>query len=372
MPLIIGLTALILFIYSLLLLLYFIGWYRIGNFVPKKTAPHPFISVVIAYRNEEETISFLLNDLADQNYPSHQFEIIMVNDHSDDHSFEIAEKYRLNNKLSLVSLELPNRLSGKKNALHYGIESAKGKLILTTDADCRVSKNWICSFADFYHFKENPKLIIGLVDLKKASGILQGIQNLEFLSLMASGAGATGIHGPIYCNGANLMFEKRTYAAMKDPLEMRAVSGDDTFLLHQIKSNFPDKISVLKCRDAVVVTAPSARLKEFINQRIRWVSKSRYYGDFPILISASIVTVSNLTVLAWMAAAIICTNLLFLIPFGLKMITDWLFITPVLSYFRKKKLHFLVPLLSVLYPLYVVIIAPAGLSCGFTWKGRRF
>lgn len=372
MPLLIGLTVCILLIYSLLLLLYFIGWYRIGNFTPRKTTSHHFISVVIAYRNEEETISFLLNDFAGQNYPAHQFEIIMVNDHSDDHSIEVVEKYRLTSKISLVSLDLPDGLSGKKNALHYGIESSKGKLILTTDADCRVSKNWICSFADFYHFRKNPKLIIGLVDFKRTSGILPGLQNLELLSLMASGAGAAGIHRPIYCNGANLMFEKETYAAVKDPLKMRAVSGDDTFLLHQVKRNFPDKILVLKCREAVVVTEPLTKLKEFFNQRIRWISKSKYYRDFQILVSASVVTASNLTVLAWMAAAIICANALFLIPPGFKMITDWLFITPVLSYFRKKKLHFLVPLLSVLYPFYVAIFAPAGLSGRFTWKGRHY
>jgi cellulose synthase/poly-beta-1,6-N-acetylglucosamine synthase-like glycosyltransferase len=210
------------------------------------------------------------------------------------------------------------------------------------------------------------------VDFRPHSGILASLQNLEFLSLMASGAGAAGIRKPIYCNSANLMFEKDAYFAIKDPFKKNAVSGDDTFLLHQIKKMHPHKILVLKCRDAIVETETVAKLNEFINQRIRWISKGRYYKDLQIIGSATVVVASNLTILGWMAASFICARAIFLLPLIFKMIADWLFMIPVLSFFHKKKLHFLVPVLSVIYPFYVVIFALAGLYGRFTWKGRHF
>ncbi len=372
MSLLVYFSISILLIYSFLLFLFFIGWVGIENYLPGESGLHPFVSVVVAYRNEENNIGLLLNDLTSQSYPVHQFEIIAVNDHSDDDSPRIVEKFRLNSEAHVVSLDLPDRLTGKKSAINHGIESSQGKLILTTDADCRVPENWISSFVQFHHFKKESKLVIGLVDFSPASGILPCLQNLEFLSLMASGAGAAEISKPIYCNGASLLFDRDIYLAINDPLKTNVVSGDDTFLLHHIKRLYPTGIYVLKSADAIVKTTPAANLKDFVNQRVRWISKGKHYTDFHIIISSAMVILSNLIVLGWMIAAIANLRILYLLPLIYKMIVDWIFMTPVLSYFNKKKLHGYIPILSVLYPVYVAFIAIAGLFGNFTWKGRHY
>ena len=362
----------ILLIYNLLLLLFFIGWIQPEKVIPAKPASSLFISVVVAYRNEEENIGLLLNDLTGQNYPDNQYEIILVNDHSDDRSAEIVVNFKSKSSKRIVYLNLPDQLTGKKNALDLGIKSSKGKYILTTDADCRVSENWINSFVQFCYHAGRPKLIIGLVDHDPSSGMLQRLQNLEFLSLMASGAGAAEIHKPIYCNGANLMFYKDTYMAITNPLRMNIASGDDTFLLHHIKKLYPKDIYVLKSADAIVKTKPAANLKDFVNQHIRWISKGKYYTDFHIILSSAIVILSNLTVLGWIITALISAHVFFILPLIWKMIIDWIFMIPVLSFFNRKKLHYFIPVLSILYPVYVVFFTMAGLSGKFTWKGRRY
>lgn len=372
MSLLVYLSISILLIYSFLLILFFIGWIRHGNFMPKKPDSYPFISVVVAYRNEEKNIILLLDDLTSQNYPANRFEIILVNDHSNDRSPEMIENYKSGCKINIISLYLPDQLSGKKDAINQGIESSKGKYILTTDADCRVPENWIISFVSFIHLKGQPKFIIGLVDFNPSTGFMPWLQNLEFLSLMASGAGAAAIRKPIYCNSANLMICRDTYYAMKDPLKMNVASGDDTFLLHQIKKLHPKDTYVLKSTDATVKTDPAANLKEFVNQRIRWISKGRHYTDPHIIISSAIVILSNMTVLAWMIAAFVNASVSYILPLICKMIMDWIFMIPVLSFFSKKKLHCFIPVLSVLYPLYVVFVTIAGLFGNFTWKGRRY
>ncbi len=372
MSFVVYLSISILLIYSLLLLLFFIGWIRLENEVTGKPDLYQFISVVVAFRNEEKYIGLLLNDLISQNYPGNQYELILVNDHSDDRSSEIVENYKSNNSTRIICLNLPDQLTGKKNAVNHGIKSSKGKYILTTDADCRVSENWINSFVQFSHLTGSPKFIIGLVDYGSSSGVLQCLQNLEFLSLMASGAGAAGIRKPIYCNSANLMFYRDTYLEIKDPLKINIASGDDTFLLHHVKKLHPKDIYVLKSTDAIVKTKPAVNLKDFVNQRIRWISKGKYYTDSHIILSSAIVILSNLTVLGWMIAALVNAHVFFIFPLIFKMIIDWIFMKPVLSFFNKRKLHYFIPILSILYPAYVLFFTIAGLSGNFTWKGRRY
>jgi len=372
MSLFVYLSISILLIYCLLLLVFFTGWAGLEQFLPRKPDSYRFVSVVLAFRNEEKNIGLLLNDLAHQSYPVDQFEIILVNDHSDDGSAEIVKNHRMKGKVKIVSLNLPDQLAGKKDALNLGIESSKGKYILTTDADCRVHENWINSFASFIHLKESPKLIMGLVDLIPSGGILSGLQNLEFLSLMISGAGAAGIRKPIYCNSANLMFDRDTYRAIRDPLRRNIASGDDTFLLHHVKKLYPRDIHVLKSADAIVKTQPAANLKEFVNQRIRWISKGKYYSDFHIIITSAIVILANLAVLGWMMAALAFANVFYMVPLICKMFIDWIFMKPGLAFFGRKKLQWFIPLLSILYPFYVVFLSTAGLSCTFQWKGRHY
>ncbi|MBN2610504.1 MAG: glycosyltransferase [Bacteroidales bacterium] len=365
-------SLIIIFIYVLTIVFIFAGWLKLKKGVSIRTGRFPFISVIIAARNEEKNIGRLLEDLTAQCYPSEKFEIIVADDHSGDRTVEIVHQFcrRYPGLIRCIPAKQDNE--GKKHALDRGIKSAKGDLILTTDADCRVSPRWISSFTDFYLSENKPKMIPGLVDFEESKGIFMALQNLEFLSLVGSGAGAAGIVKPVYCNAANLFFEKQVYLQMNDPLERRTVSGDDTFLLHHVKKLFPGKIKLLKSSDAMVKTKPAATLNEFFRQRIRWASKARYYKDYSILFLAGIVGITNTAMIGWFAG-------LFL--FGVKMhgwivlikiLSDWLMITPVLSFFQKKRLHCYVPVLSLLYPFYIVTITIASAFAKVKWKGRVY
>ena len=63
------------------------------------------------------------------------------------------------------------------------------------------------------------------------------MQELEFLSLIGSGAGAIGIENPIFCNGANMAYRKDVFLETNNFNNDNTVSGDDVFLLHSIKAS---------------------------------------------------------------------------------------------------------------------------------------
>ena len=112
-----------------------------------------------------------LNDIIHQKYPKELFEIIVVDDFSEDNTIEVVENFiktnnvqniRLLNQHYSLLLTPNSRLMGKKAALNWAINEATGELIITTDADCRMGNNWLRTIADYYTTKQ-PKMIIGPV-----------------------------------------------------------------------------------------------------------------------------------------------------------------------------------------------------------------
>ena len=133
---------LVLFIaYALLIDYYRRAWNKIPLFEKGMANPQITISVIIAARNEEANIPGLLASLENQTYDRALFEVIIVDDHSQDDSWQLLSAYR--GKLKLIPLRLSEYVdeseplaAHKKKAIETGIAKSTGSLIITTDADC--------------------------------------------------------------------------------------------------------------------------------------------------------------------------------------------------------------------------------------------
>ena len=96
-------------------------------------ADNPSISVVIPVFNEEESLERLYSALSQVLEPISNWEIIFVDDGSDDDSFNIMKTIVENdNRVRIVSFY---RNYGKSAALSEGFKLAKGKYVITIDAD---------------------------------------------------------------------------------------------------------------------------------------------------------------------------------------------------------------------------------------------
>lgn len=94
----------------------------------------PLVSVVIPVKNEELNILRCLDSLA-KNKTSFPFEILVVNNNSDDQTPEVLKR------LNVKTYDQP--VAGIGHTRQFGMERAQGKFILTADADCLYHKNWI-------------------------------------------------------------------------------------------------------------------------------------------------------------------------------------------------------------------------------------
>jgi len=321
------------------------------------------VSVIIACRDEEKNLSKLLNDLVSQDYSSEMYEVIVVDDHSIDNTGIIATSFYYNGTFRSIR----NNGIGKKSALRTGIMDAKGDLILTTDADCKLSKGWIRSMVSFWK-EENPDIIIGPVRLLDGSQFVPWFQELEFLSLQGVTAGTAGIGHPVMCNGANLAFTAETYKKYSGDLHLEIASGDDVFLLHRIKAD-KGRILCNDDKDSIVETKGAGSFISFLRQRARWVYKSGAYDDLFTKVLALITLTMNIGIVLLIGGAIY--NPVFfpvlLAAIILKSIPDILILSRVTARYKKTNLLWWFIPSQVIYPFYVITVSVYSLFRRNKW-----
>ncbi|WP_161947704.1 glycosyltransferase [Rufibacter ruber] len=369
------LSLLVVLAYGVCLVVCWISWRRIPTVETGQDVPTVFFSVIIPVRNEATHIVQLLGDLERQQYPASAFEVIVVDDHSEDDTVRQVEQFQQQTQLRLSVLNLASfpGVRQKKGAVEAGIKAAKGEWIACTDGDCRLHPSWLALLNQLKQ-RENPKIICGPVALSPCQNLFQNLQALEFSALIGVGAATLQMGRPTMCNGANLAYEKDAFYGVNGFKGNEHVpSGDDEFLLHKIQQKYPKRAVFLKAENAVVKTAPASRLSQFIHQRVRWASKWQHYEAWGPKVLAVLVAGANL--LLWFAFFMAVANIwswwFFALCLLVKLGPDLLLFSSVLPFFQKNRLFSLIPLLQVVYVPYVLYTALSGLKGRYRWKGRE-
>jgi len=365
-------TAVVSLNYAFLILFFRRGWKKLPSNV-KPSKGNTFISVLIPVRNEQENIPVLIKQLKKQSYQNGLWEVLFINDHSTDNSVILISQN--SNQLKNVKLiHLQADKSGKKHAIWWGIQNSSGKLIVTLDADCLPAEKWLETIAYFYQASK-PQLIIAPVIMNRRKSMSNALFGLEFISLLASTAGAAGKKKPIMCNGANLAFERALIKKISDIYEHPSASGDDIFLLEEVKRK-GKKISFCKSVNACVYTDPPQNIRQFINQRLRWAAKSSQYQDHFLIYTAISVFLINFALVGTLISSIFNFQIIYVFVslLLLKGTVDSMLLKPVSIFFNLKALLKPKYYLStqLLYPFYSVFIAFASQVSGFNWKNRRY
>lgn len=375
-------SVIIVSLYCFLIIAFSIGFHLVNDFKPENITPTQKFTVIIPFRNEEKALPSLLKSIQALKYPHELFEILFVDDASEDDSVNII-KQGLDTKSSNENFTRPdvkiidnNRKTGspKKDAINAAIAIANFDWIITTDADCSLPKNWLLTFDAFIQ-KKDPKLIVAPVTYSTNNGFLEQFQLLDFLSLQGSTIGGFGINKPFLCNGANLCYHKQTFKEVHGFQGNDTIaSGDDIFLLEKISINYPDKVHYLKSREAIVTTQAQHTLKELLSQRVRWAAKSTAYNNpFSKLVSIAVFIMNALLILLLFTSLFGYTswNLLVLL-FIAKMLVDSILLYKVATFFKQIHAlkHFF--LSSLLYPFFIMFVMIASLKSGYAWKGRQF
>ena len=374
------LFLLLLFLYTRLFFFYTKSWKEIK--LPSEKNNSDYISVIVACRNEEKNISNLIEDVKSQCFDENRFEMIVVNDHSEDGTLKIlnyeSEKW---NNLRIINLD--NKVFGKKNAIKEAAKIAKGEIIICTDADCRVGENWIQTMSDYFT-NTNCKFVSASIFYKEQNSLFSKYQMLEILSLVSTSGAAINRKKATICNGANLAFRKKEYLEIPDD-EFNNFRTDDVSLLHYFKKNFTNSISFSKQKEAIVSTSESPTFLSYLSQKLRWISNSKSLKDRDTILVSLLVYCMNflmiLTIFLFLyffpknsygdySEIVVIFSFLLLI-YLTKFISDYLFLKSVLSFFDKRNLLIYLFPFTLINAVFTVVIVPLSFIIPIKWKGRK-
>ncbi|MCX7986823.1 MAG: glycosyltransferase [Bacteroidales bacterium] len=332
----------------------------------------PGVSIVIPFRNEEETIEKLLISLTNLSYPKNKIEMVWVNDHSTDKTCDIINAYHQNHNFPypFQLLELSQDEWGKRKALSKGILKARFEIIATLDADCTVDSYWL-AFISSYLTLKHVDLVVGPVGLEYRNNFFSKFMALEQISLTATAAASAWSGNPILCSGANMLFYKRDFIEYLKNYAPPLPIGDDVFFMLSLKK-LNKKIGFIANRQALVFTQAPKNLNEFIKQRLRWVSKSRFYSDPAIIAVALLVAIANISILIPFLTMLYNPAFFHVGLAGmfLKTISDFPFLYMAAKTFADKNIMRIYIPAQLIYPIFVCFASIRGNLGKITWKQR--
>jgi glycosyltransferase involved in cell wall biosynthesis len=323
-------------------------------------------SIIIPARNEEANISACINSVINTDYAKDKIEIILVNDHSDDHTLEIVKLF----SDKILILDSPS--IGKKKAIELGVITARYNHIITLDGDCIVKKDWIKSWS--IHIQNHkPKISTGIVQIIDSNSFLSNYESLDIMNLMA--VTNYGIkHDKFYIgNGANLYFQKDFYLASNKNEEY--ASGDDVFLLQQAKA-LNEKITFNSQINSSVFTWSQSSLKNLLWQRKRWATKTKGYANSYLLLIQILVFMVNFSILLLgISTVVIKSKMLFMLSaifFTLKATIDFIYLSKLARLLNLNAINwyyisssFLNIFIYLFMSFYVLVEGK------YYWKGRK-
>lgn len=358
----------ILTIYLLNIGLLIYGFLKVKKYQKEDLNPQTSFTIIVPFRNEEESLPKLLNSFSKLNYPADLFEVILVDDNS-------KEKFQVSHFTFHISQINNIRVSNspKKDAITTAMQRVKTNWVITTDADCIVPQNWLLTF-DNYVQENKVSMLAGAVTYDCENSFLHHFQQLDLTSLQGATIGSFGLNKGFMCNGANFAYTKSLFENLNGFAgNDKIASGDDVFLLQKAIEQFSNEVHYLKAQEAIVTTKPTENWKALFYQRVRWAAKTSSYKSNYGKFLGLIVFFGNLSfVIAFFFVLFQILDYPFFVLFAfLKFMTDFVLLSKTNQFLKNTRIKSLL-LSSLFYPFFSTTVALYSLFGSYEWKDRRF
>ncbi|UWY29602.1 glycosyltransferase [Flavobacterium sp. TR2] len=359
-------SILAIYIVSISLLIY--GFFKVRQYQKTDLKPQTSFTIIVPFRNEEENLPILLESFSNLNYPTDLFEVILVDDSSN-------EEFQLSSFSFQVSIIDNIRVSNspKKDAITAAIQHVNTDWVITTDADCVVPVNWLLNF-DNYIQENKVSMLAGAVTYRCENSFLDHFQQLDLTSLQGATIGSFGLNKGFMCNGANFAYTKSLFEKLNGfDGNNKIASGDDVFLLQKAVEKFPDTVHYLKADKAIVSTKPTENWKALFHQRVRWAAKTSSYKSAFGKFLGLIVFFGNLSFVIGFFLLLfgIWAYPIFVLFAFFKFAIDYVLLSMTNQFLTKTRIKSLL-LSSLLYPFFSSTVALYSLFGSYEWKDRRF
>jgi len=222
----------------------------------------PKISVIIPARNEEKSLPSSLESVLNSEYPKDKMEVLIVEDGSEDKTYEVAKNYeRLYPGLVKVH-KLQFNPEGKAGALNFGTKVASYDLFVFVDADTQIERDYLKKAA--FKYLTGNKVLVGLTGVKKRKkSWLSFMVSLEsdLTNYIIRGSERLGLPSPTV--GYSLVIERKILEKIGG---FRKSLTEDVELWARL---IMAKVKISSFEGVVYINPPST-ITDFLKQRLRW------------------------------------------------------------------------------------------------------
>jgi glycosyltransferase involved in cell wall biosynthesis len=237
------------------------------------------VSVIVCAKNEAENVKNFIPILAEQDYKN--FEIILIDDASNDQTLEIYEAYEKQySNIKIVRVENNEAFWGnKKFALTMGIKATTKDYLLFIDADCYPnSKSWITEMSA--NFTTEKTIVLGYGAYQKIqNSFLNKIIRFETLFTAMQYFGWAKNGNPYMGVGRNLAYKKSEFFRVNGYINhMKIKSGDDDLFINEAANTTNTAICVSET--SFTTSKPKMNFSDWFDQKRRHISTAKHYKFF--------------------------------------------------------------------------------------------
>lgn len=320
--------------------------------IRKKGTLHHRFSIVIACKNEEKNLMSLFDAIRNIDYPQHDFELILVDDHSTDQSFSMMQNFCLENA-HYHALRVDYPYKGKKSALDKGIRFASFQNILLCDADCIPQTQWLKEWSQALGTQIEPDFVIAYSPENQSTAFR------SFVTLITASnyASTCALKSPFSCTGRHLLIKKKTFLELGGYSDIEHIqSGDDKLLLNKF----------VKARKKIIYTYYPKLYTKPVDRSMRKNQDLRRFGKF------------NMSRFLWKVVSVLIAVFFLYLPydlffnknyFGFLMLYAsgfaYVFISGIL---HREKFNLLNLIFIIIYPYFLLYQSLKGYVVKWTWK----
>lgn len=333
-------------------------------------SPDKSVTVIVAGRNESNNITDCINSLKQSEVLNNQVEFILVNDNSTDNTLELMQKAAdnvqgfkvMNSKPSFTS-----NLKGKANAIDNAIEISSGEIIVSTDADCIVPKEWINKTAGY--FNEETGMVCGFTFIDHKNSLFNLMQCIDWFYLLTLASSSCGLKKIMSCIGNNLSFTKKAYEYTGGYSSIKFSVTEDLALMRKINAAGIFNIHFPLDRKCLIKTKPCESVKELISQKRRWLKGGIGINFLGYLTGLSLYSVNILLLFGLFFIELP----LYLLLISVKIISELILLRITFRIFNVKYLYKYYPLFTIYFALYGLLLPITFIfKSGIKWKERKF
>lgn len=280
-----------------------------------KLANYPAVTIIVPCWNEEETIYPTVQSLLNLSYPKDKMDILLIDDGSTDHTWEIIQQFTECPNIKVFHKEN----GGKHTALNFGLLKTTTEFVGCLDADSLVHPECLVRIMSYFEADKDAMAVVPSIVVHNPKNMIERAQAFEhymtvFMRKMHGFMGAVSV-----LPGPFSIYKKKVFDDLGPYRE--AYNVEDTEMAYRMQKNH---YKIDDCNDAYVYTNMPSTIPKLYRQRLRWIFGiinniidyrglilRKKYGNFSMIIVPSVTILMFTAVYMFFMATYHIINFLF-------------------------------------------------------------